>query len=182
MQIMKTIFTLICTLFCAISISAQTNYYTTTKTFNENGYTYQCDVSQSKGVTLYNKNNQWTNVNQIYKDSGKNFIMDDDCPDVIEFDTWVDPKCESIINNAFSAVEKQRVKGHELFINMYISPDTGKVIDVDFFFVTFNPYATIPVSVYRKIEMEIKQNIWFVPTDEGKKLNYILYWTAIEPK
>ena len=23
---------------------AQTNYYTTTKTFNEQGYTYQCDV------------------------------------------------------------------------------------------------------------------------------------------
>ncbi len=179
---MKIILTLVNLLFCANSIFAQTNYYTSTKRFNENGYSYQCDVDQSKGVTLYNKNNQWTNIDQIYKSSGKKFIMDDDCPDVIEFDTWVDPKCESIVNNAFSAVEKLRVKGHELFISMYVSPDTGKVIDVDFFFVTFDPYATIPVSVYRKIEIDIKQNIWFVPTDEGKKLNYILYWTAIEPK
>ncbi len=179
---MKIILTLVSLLFCANSIFAQTNYYTSTKRFNENGYSYQCDVDQSKGVTLYNKNNQWTNIDQIYKSSGKKFIMDDDCPDVIEFDTWVDPKCESIVNNAFSAVEKLRVKGHELFISMYVSPDTGKVIDVDFFFVTFDPYSTIPVSVYRKIEIDIKQNIWFVPTDEGKKLNYILYWTAIEPK
>ncbi len=179
---MKIILTLVSLLFCANSIFAQTNYYTSTKRFNENGYSYQCDVDQSKGVTLYNKNNQWTNIDQIYKSSGKKFIMDDDCPDVIEFDTWVDPKCESIVNNAFSAVEKLRVKGHELFISMYVSPDTGKVIDVNFFFVTFDPYATIPVSVYRKIEIDIKQNIWFVPTDEGKKLNYILYWTAIEPK
>ncbi len=179
---MKIILTLVSLLFCANSIFAQTNYYTSTKRFDENGYSYQCDVDQSKGVTLYNKNNQWTNIDQIYKSSGKKFIMDDDCPDVIEFDTWVDPKCESIVNNAFSAVEKLRVKGHELFISMYVSPDTGKVIDVDFFFVTFDPYATIPVSVYRKIEIDIKQNIWFVPTDEGKKLNYILYWTAIEPK
>lgn len=179
---MKGIFTLINLMFYAISVFGQTNYYTTTKTFNENGYSYQCDVDQSKGVTLYNKNSKWTNVVQVYKSSGTNFIMDDDCPDVIEFDTWVDPKCDSIVNNAFSVVEKQRVKDNELFITMYVNPDTGKVSDVDFFFVTFDPYATIPVSVYRKIEMDIKQYIWFTPTEEGKKLNYILYWTAVEPK
>lgn len=179
---MKTTFTLISMLFCIISISAQTNYYTATKTFNENGYAYQCDVAKSKNVTLYNKKNQWIYVDQIYKSSGKNFIMDDDCPDVIEFDTWVDPKCDSIVSNTFSTVEKQRVKGHKLFIGMYVSPDTGKVEEIDFSFVSFGPYATIPISVYRKIEMGIKQNIWFTPTNEGKKLNYILYWTAVEPK
>ena len=179
---MKTIFTLICMLFCAISVSAQTNYYTTTKTFSENGYSYQCDVPFSGLVTLYNKNNQWVYVNQVYKSSGENFIMDDDCPDVAEFDTWVDPKCESIVNNAFSTVEKRRVKGHGFTISMYINSNTGKVDEVDFTFVNFGPYATIPVSVYRKIEMEIKQNIWFIPTTEGQKLNYILYWTEAEPK
>ena len=179
---MKTIFTLICMLFCAVSISAQTNYYTTTKTFSENGYSYQCDVPFSGMVTLYNKNNRWMYVYQVYKSSGKSFIMDDDCPDVIEYDTWVDPKCESIVNNAFSAVEKRRVKGHGFTIGMYVNSDSGKVDEIDFNFVNFGPYATIPISVYRKIEIEIKQNIWFVPTAEGKKLNYILYWTRAEPK
>ena len=55
---MKTIITLTCMLFCAFYLSAQTKYYSTTKIFNENGYSYQCDVDIAKGVTLYNKENQ----------------------------------------------------------------------------------------------------------------------------
>ena len=51
---MKTIITLTCMLFCAFYLSAQTKYYSTTKIFNENGYSYQCDVDIAKGVTLYN--------------------------------------------------------------------------------------------------------------------------------
>lgn len=179
---MKIIITLIGTLFCISYLSAQTNFYDVTKTFNENGYSYQCDVPSSGIVTLYNKSNQWIYVDQVYKSSGKYFIMDDDCPNVIEFDTWVDPKCESIVNKVFSVIEKRRVKEHQFQIGMYINPDTGKVDEVDFTFANFGPYATIPISVYRKIEMDIKQNIWFVPTDEGRKLNYILYWTEVEPK
>ena len=35
-----------------ISSIAQTNYYEVTKTLVENGYTYQCDVSVAKMVTL----------------------------------------------------------------------------------------------------------------------------------
>ena len=49
------------------------------------------------------------------------------------------------------------------------APD-GKV---DFDFVTFNPFATIPVSVYRQIEIQLKEKVWFVPTEFGKGLNYI---------
>ena len=37
-----------------------------------------------------------------------------------------------------------------------------------------SPFATIPVSVYRKIELELKKNIWFVPTTEGKKMNFLV--------
>lgn len=54
---MKTIFFFICISLCTTYIYAQTNYYAVTKTFNENGYTYQCDVAASKTVTLYNKSN-----------------------------------------------------------------------------------------------------------------------------
>lgn len=179
---MKPIVILIGMICYTISTLAQVNYYITTKSFDENGYSYQCDVPFSGMVTLYNKNNQWIYVYQVYKSSGESFTMDDDCPDVIEYDTWVDPKCESIVNNAFSAAEKRRVKGHGFHIGMYINSNTGKVDEIDFTFVNFGPFATIPISVYRKIEMEIKQNIWFVPTAEGKKLNYILYWTEAEPQ
>ena len=52
-----------------------------------------------------------------------------------------------------------------------------KIIEVDFDFVTFNPFATIPVSVYRQIEIQLKEKVWFVPTEFGKGLNYIyLCW------
>lgn len=46
--------------------------------------------------------------------------------------------------------------------------------------ITFN--ATIPVSVYRKIETDFKNSISFTPTAEGKKLNYIYYWWSHEPQ
>ena len=52
---MKIILTLISMLFCIAHTFAQTNYYTSTKTFNENSYTYQCDVAGSGTIRLYNK-------------------------------------------------------------------------------------------------------------------------------
>ena len=57
---------------------------------------------------------------------------------------------------------------------MYIDSSTGKVIEVDFDFLSIDPFATIPISVYRKIEVELKQNIWFIPTAEGKRMNYLV--------
>lgn len=47
-------------LFCVTYLHAQTNYYTTTKTFNESGYTYQCDIPSYNLVILYNKSNSST--------------------------------------------------------------------------------------------------------------------------
>ena len=62
-------------LFCVTYLHAQTNYYTTTKTFNENGYTYQCDVAASRFVSLYNKNNKWTYVDQMKKGTNTPFYV-----------------------------------------------------------------------------------------------------------
>lgn len=56
---MKNIFILISLLYNVSLAIAQTNYYTTTKTFNEQGYIYQCDVDTESGdINLYNKNNK----------------------------------------------------------------------------------------------------------------------------
>lgn len=179
---MKTTLIFICMSFCAIYFHAQTNYYTATKTFNENGYTYQCDVSSSKSVTLYNKSNKWLFMTQCYKSTGETFSQPDAGIVLLNKDTWTRAKRISIVNDTFSASEKQRVKGRELTVVMCINSSTGKVDEVEFSFVNFGPYATIPISVYRKIETEIKKNIWYTPTEEGKKLNYIYYWWAQEPK
>lgn len=176
---MKTTILIISTLLCASLASAQTNYYTQTKTFYENGYTYQCDVPEWKLVTLYNKNNTFTYVESVYKTTGKPIPIDE-YPLLFEEETWTKPRYHSIVNNAFSATEKQRLKGNYSSIAMYISPETGKITEVNFTFASFGPFATIPVSIYRSIETKLKQELWFIPTAEGKKLNYILLWFSLE--
>ena len=179
---MKTIIFFICTLFCAISLYAQNYYYSTTKTFNESGYTYQCDVRGSKMATIYNSSNKWIYTYPVYKNTGEDFVQTDEGIDLLENDNWTNAKCESIVNDALSASEKQRVKGDMLTIIMYINSSTGKVDEVSFEFHSRDPFATIPISVYRKIENEIKKNIWFTLTAEGKSLNYIFFWRTFEPK
>lgn len=171
---MKSFIAFIYLTICALSTLAQTNYYyTQTKTFNENGYTYQCDVAPSKLVQLYNKENKLTYTKWVFKDTGKEPPMPYDINDVEE-DRWTKRKCYSIVNSAFSAAEKQRVKGEELDICMYIDSNTGKVTEVNFIFLANDNLATIPISVYRKIEVELIQNIWFITTTEGKKMNYLV--------
>lgn len=147
---MKMIITLISTLFCVAYLSAQTHYYDVSRTFYENGYTYQCDVQRSKRVRLYNKDNELTYTKWVFKDTGKEPPFPYDIDDTKD-DTWTKRKCYSIVNNAFSAEEKQRTRGEELDICTYIDSNTGKVIEVDFTFLATNFFATIPISVYRKI-------------------------------
>ena len=52
---MKTLILAISTLFCVAYLHAQTNYYATTKTFNQDGYIYQCHVKdyEYENITTY---------------------------------------------------------------------------------------------------------------------------------
>ena len=166
-------------LFFAISIVcvfvcyAQTNYYKVDKTFYENDYTYQCDVNEkTQRVRLYNKENKFTYVDQIIKSTGKQRSMNDSS-DSFEDDDWTKDRCRTIVRRAFSSDERRRLQGYGLYVAMYISSETGRITEVNFDFVTFNPLATIPVSVYRQIETQLKENVWFTPTEYGRGLNYI---------
>lgn len=169
----KLYWTIVISFVCSIVSSvAQTNYYEVDKTFYKNGYTYQCDIHEgSKMVTLYNKENQYTYVDQIIN-NGTQPPMEN-MPRCIEKDNWTKRKCYEIVNNAFSETEKQRMKGHCIQVRMYISPTTGKITEVDYHFISLSPCATTPISVFRAIEVELKNNVWFTPTDYGKTLNYI---------
>ena len=179
---MKTLIIFISILFSATYMYAQTNYYTTTKTFNQDGYIYQCDVRASGFVTLYNKSNKLINVYPVYKNTGESFVQTEAGIKLLESDTWTRSKRFSIVNAAFSDSEKQMLKGHDFYIIMYINSSTGRVDEVSFEFHKSDPFATIPVSVYRKIETEIKKDLWFTLTTEGKMLSYIFYCWAQEPK
>ena len=111
-----------------VDLSAQTNYYSQDKTFYEEGYTYQCDLTEGAGlVNLYNKDSKYIYVKQINRYTGEKISREEELLNEFEEETWTKPKCRSIVNNAFPSAEKQRVKGSELITTMYIDPDTGKV-------------------------------------------------------
>ena len=179
------IITLISILFCMIHAFAQTNYYTTTKTFNEQGYIYQCDVDTESGdINLYNKNNKWTYIKQMKKGTNTPFYVTPENYSPLyvkdKNEAYNDSIFKVIVNNAF-ADYKGKMKGFELIIIPCTDSETGKISEVLFNFPGFTPYATIPVSVYREIETKLI-GLKFTLTPLAKTLNYVYQWWAIEPK
>ena len=171
-------------LFCVTYLHAQTNYYTTTKTFNENGYTYQCDVAASRFVSLYNKNNKWTYVNQMKKGTNTPFYVTPENYSPLyvkdKNEAYNDSIFKVIVNNAL-ADYKGKMKGFELIIITCTDSETGRISEVLFNFADFTPYATIPVSIYREIETKLI-GLKYTLTPLAKTLNYVYQWWPIEPK
>ncbi len=162
-------------LLSTINAISQTYYYNVPKTFQGNVYTYQCDEESPNAVILYNKANRFTYTKWTYRDGspiGSEIRKEYYTVDLVEDETWTKPKCDSIVNGAFSAEEKARVKDYFFMVRMTIDTDTGRVIEVDFSFINMHPFGTIPISVYRKIELDLKNNIWFTLTADGRKLNF----------
>ncbi len=174
---MKTLKTLLLTasLFIISEAMAQTYYYNKSTTFKQTGYTYRC-ITEKGDVTLSNAANIYTDANFMYKDGSPvtdTKILQGDVT-LIADDNWTKQKCMSIVDNAFSTAEKARIKGESFMVIMTIDPDTGKVIEVDFKFYRNEPFATIPVTTYRKIEQNLKNQIWFTITPTGKQLKFLI--------
>lgn len=173
----KTIIVLIFT-FCALFAYGQESLYEEYKVFNEDGYTYICKPRAGGFVDLYNKDNKWVNTCPKYKDTGKylefgvNTFIDD---------TDMDSIIKSIIYNAFTLEQLKMLRGYRLAAIMSLNSETGKVEEVYFSFKYYQPYAKIPVSVFRKMELELKEKVRFQPTEEGKKLDYIYYAPDFRP-
>jgi len=156
------------------TLTAQTNYYTTTKTFYEDGYVYQCDLDESGRVTLYNKDNRFTYSKYANKDGtpvSSDVLLGK--VQLIEDDNWTRRKCGEIANNIFSATERVNVANKEYSVRMIVDTSTGKVNEVFFSFMYNDPFITVPVSTFRKLEVALKEKIWFTITPAGKKLKFI---------
>lgn len=174
---MKRVYIFLFTVFVFSNILfAQTNYYTQSKRFIECEYSYQCDVNAMM-VDLYNSNNTLNNVAQIITATGKAYSTNESLSKkfFIE-DDWTYKKCLSILNNAFTDVEKKLLDDRKLGVLLYINSQTGKVMEVKFDFFSQSGFAKIPVSTYRSIELKLKSEVWFTPSDEGKKMNYLVRW------
>lgn len=89
------------------------------------------------------------------------------------------------INNCrpdFSKSMADELGKREFTITMLLSPNTGKGMEVNFNFTTFNPYARVPLHVYREIEVKLKEQIHYEPGEPGKQLNYIMLAWMQKPK
>lgn len=153
-------------------------------TITKSGYTYQCDVVEKTAfVTLFNKNNKWVYEQNVFKDTGEYYDMETGHRpvSVIENPT-MESKSFKIVDEAFSEEVAKQFGEQYLGISLYLDPMTGKVNEVVFSFMTFSLYPRIPISVYRDIELKLKKEISLVPTEIGKKLNYILVSWSQKPK
>lgn len=154
----------------------------TRSVLNGNGYTYYQDITNdTEIISLYNKENKYIGTPLVYKATGERPPLDIR-EKRVEDDNWSYDRSEEIINNAFSAEQKSIISGRTFMVSIYIDSTSGRILDVEFAFPKRYPYAQIPLSVYRKIEMDLKEYIYFTPTEAGKKLNYILFGWMHEVK
>ena len=157
-------------------------YYQTTQSYEREGYTYQCDVPPYKLVTLYNKENTLTYEKIVYKSTQKVFdqkyLLE---PKVVEDDEAMCKKAWYIVNDAFTREEARIFDNEELMFTLCLDSETGKVKEVRFDFLTISSYAKFPIERYREIEMKLKAEVQFTPSEVGKQLNYIMMLWSIEP-
>ena len=179
---MKKLFLIIVNVLCGLfSIHAQlllpeSQRMNKDSTYVMDGYTYQCDLMEgAKMIYLYNADNQWTYAKNVYKSTGETYSYDgtERTNNIVD-----NPKMEnlvhSIINDGFTREMANEFGTEEVHIAMYLDALTGKVLEVKFSFTIFNPFARVPISFYRDIELKLKEQISFVTTDVGKQLNYII--------
>ena len=153
------------------------NYYKKDTTYVMEGYSYRCE-GKTGNVSLYNAENKWANERQVYKSTGK--VFDFGFGEVEKYNPIIDSyamdiKVLNIVDYAFTKDFVKTLEDYEkLNVVMYLSPETGKVEEVKFWFVYLDPFATIPISTYRNIELKLKEQISYTPSEIGKQLNYIM--------
>ena len=160
-------------------VGAQTHFYNETRTFYGRGFVYQADVKYGD-VTLYNRDaGNFIGVLQTHRDGS--FICGEDRRryGVVEWATNVPMMhlAERIVIEAFTPAERLRLNELEpwerLWLRLIICSDTGRVKEVHFRFFYDSSFATIPVSTFRRMEVAIKEQVLFIPTDFGRSLNFI---------
>ena len=89
-------------------------------------------------VTLYNKENKLTYKDIVYKATGKIYIGSWNEKKVIEYNSSMSKQADFIVDEAFTKAMADELGKREFTITMLLSPDTGKVMEVNFNFTTFS--------------------------------------------
>lgn len=179
---MKRILLLTCLFFLIQAIQAQPNYYTETKTFYENGYTYQCDVEPSGRIILYNESYATLaeDVTQIFKDTGDTFYLLHYEREKQIYDYMITSNVGKNSVKTILAPYKSILKDKELLMEFVVNSVTGKIDEVYFRIYRGGPYVQIPISVFREIELSLI-GTQFNLTEFGKRLNYLYLCWAVAP-
>ena len=106
--------------------------------------------------------------------------IDEPLDPVVFTETLLDT-IDAITDNAFT--EEQIAKfGYDYFqINLNISSSTGEVTDVYFMIFPDTYYATIPIEVFRNMELQFK-DIVFELTEQGRNMTYVYLSWETTPK
>jgi hypothetical protein len=146
------------------------NYYTQGREILMSGITYVCQ-DDGGSILLYRKSTAYHFKQQTRLD-GTPIVVGgakkiNSTPDDFK------NTC-NIITSCFTSEERKMVKGYFLVIGVYIDPNTGKVLDVDFYFGVSTGYAHVPPEKYHQIAEKIIKNVQYEVTSEGKKYNFIV--------
>ena len=163
------------TAFAQDDSSWEVNHYEHTRTFVEEGYTYQCDVKYGY-VTLYNAANQWTYADQIDNRTGKLYTSNLGENDVTA------KAIIRIVNQSFSQEEARRITDNGFMLTLFFSPVTGDLAEVCFNFSIFRDSARIPISYYRDIELQLKEQVHVKVLEGGKHLTYLMTCVTLAPE
>ena len=151
-----------------------------TATLQGDGYTYVKRYKHAL-VELYNIEDTCVDVPLVYKSTGERppFDLRDQR---VEEDGWSHDMTMSIINGAFSRDQKLLVSDRKLGIAIYINSTTGRISDVRFVFLERGPFSKIPLSVFREIEVKLKEEVYFTLTEAGRNVNYVFFYWNHEVK
>lgn len=187
---MKTFFTIIALLGCCCGFAQNskdyfeplndTPIYTATKTYHEDGYSYQCDLRYGE-LILYNKTDKLTYADIVYRETGKIFSCSLSEKRVIDSNSKMNRLTDEIVDNAFTKKMAAAFGRRDLLtITILLSPQTGKVMEVNFSFLITSKLTQVPLHVFREIETRMKNEVYYTPGELGKQLNAImLAWNQI---
>lgn len=178
---MKRFFFLTCLLLITLRVFGQANNIVT-NTLQENGYAYTQKINYDTSlVELYNSENVYVNTPLVYKSTGERppFELREKR---VEDEAWSFDRTMAIINNAFTLDQKLSVSDRRFGIGIYINSTTGRISDVKYHFIRRGPFMQIPLSVFREIEVKLKEEIYFTLTEAGRKVNYVYFYWIHEVK
>jgi hypothetical protein len=155
-----------------------TEYYAETRTFDlEVGVTYRC-IHKGPVAFLFNDDNIYHDKPMTYADGRQLEIVEGWIPQPKPF--TMTKECHEMIQAlskaAFTTEQKAFLKGDVFGITLFIDPDSGKLMEVEFSFAAKGSMVScIPPATFRQLEQDLKDGrIVVQPTDYGRSLNYIM--------